>query len=110
MSFEIVNDWTVALKAKNGMTAVEFDAKIHVDVCGDGDAPYVKSILAIYIVDKDRAVNLLDSDSGLVTLGELVKQALLDDDEFTAHAIEDAGFVFVGEGANDPDGRYEHAE
>jgi len=106
--FEII-DWTIPIVAGNGVHVAEFDARVHVDITNDGE-PSVSAISNIYIVDSVKAVDLLDTDSGLKPLGDLAVKALLASDEFKAEAIEHAGFFWQGRGANDPGGTWERLQ
>ncbi|PWJ81519.1 hypothetical protein C7441_11051 [Pseudaminobacter salicylatoxidans] len=81
----------------------DIECEIELSVVPDAGAPQV-SVDGVYVDGK----NLFAGSAISKAIAAEIANAAVDDDDLTARAIEDEGFVYRGLGANDPDGRYVH--
>lgn len=110
-------NYTFRPKLEHGLFfGPEIDVEVHASVQCDDGVPLV-CVDEVWIdvwkkeplerAEECGAVDCLRSDNPLLkALGDAVKRQVEADDAFCEAEIERAGFVYVGFGGNDPDGKW----
>lgn len=93
----------------------DIDVDLDAAITLDGGVPSVR-VIGVWIdswcrdgwkIVEEGEVNLLDSDIPLLkALGEHIKEQAESDEDFCLAVIERDGWVYIGLGGNDPDGKW----